>query len=346
MTWRGNEPFSNNTGQFTASVGTGTFGGTLLFTGGQGQITTLSGGFALPSYWLGAAGDPDGNDYVGLDYVSSTHPGGQSFTNMDPGFFLDADNCVVCDFGTILEPIYNFRIICIKNGVHFNIGTAAQFTLTPPFRVALSLQGNTAKFWTFQAGTWTLQQTVSVSTVFDFTVPGALAGWRPGFSIPTQPNSAVLTVDNLQWGPYSDIVSGFLYFAPTGLAGTVVNPSEIDLFWDAAVPVLGGGATGDPPGYLVFRDGVQIAWVSVFDVQSYADTTVVPGGTYVYTVAAASALGVAISPQSSPITVATHPLSVYGKFVGSRVFKAVEIGRVGEIKPRIWPSRKNNTVFS
>lgn len=35
----------------------------------------------------------------------------------------------------------------------------------------------------------------------------------------------------------------------------------------------------------------------------------------------------------------------YGKFVGSKVFKAVEIGKVGSIKPRIWPTRKNNTVY-
>lgn len=34
----------------------------------------------------------------------------------------------------------------------------------------------------------------------------------------------------------------------------------------------------------------------------------------------------------------------YGKFVGSPVFKAVQASRVGDIKPRIWPSKKNNTV--
>lgn len=36
----------------------------------------------------------------------------------------------------------------------------------------------------------------------------------------------------------------------------------------------------------------------------------------------------------------------YGKFVGSPVFKAVEIARVGDIKPRIWPTKKNNTVLA
>lgn len=34
----------------------------------------------------------------------------------------------------------------------------------------------------------------------------------------------------------------------------------------------------------------------------------------------------------------------YGKFVQSPVFKAVEISKVGSIIPRIWPSKKNNTV--
>lgn len=35
-----------------------------------------------------------------------------------------------------------------------------------------------------------------------------------------------------------------------------------------------------------------------------------------------------------------------GKFVGSQVFKAIEVGRAGDIKPRIWPHRRNNTVLS
>jgi hypothetical protein len=36
--------------------------------------------------------------------------------------------------------------------------------------------------------------------------------------------------------------------------------------------------------------------------------------------------------------------NAYGKFVGSPVFKAVEISRVGDVIPRIWPAKKNNTV--
>lgn len=34
----------------------------------------------------------------------------------------------------------------------------------------------------------------------------------------------------------------------------------------------------------------------------------------------------------------------YGKFVSSPVFKAIEMSKVGDIKPRIWPSKKNNKV--
>lgn len=36
----------------------------------------------------------------------------------------------------------------------------------------------------------------------------------------------------------------------------------------------------------------------------------------------------------------------YGKFVGSKVFKAVQAGRVGDVRPRIWPTKKNNTVLA
>jgi hypothetical protein len=42
----------------------------------------------------------------------------------------------------------------------------------------------------------------------------------------------------------------------------------------------------------------------------------------------------------------TPPATATGKFVGSAVYKAIEINRIGGIIPRIWPSKKNITVMA
>lgn len=93
-------------------------------------------------------------------------------------------------------------------------------------------------------------------------------------------------------------------------------------------------------GYDVYRDGVYIGTTAS---TSFVDS---PGsGSFTYKVVAivnnaeASQAG-----ETVVVTVSVPPAAAYGRFVGSAVYPAVQVSRVGDIKPRIWPAKKNNTV--
>jgi len=84
---------------------------------------------------------------------------------------------------------------------------------------------------------------------------------------------------------------------PTGLAGTVVSATRIDLTWIASTDSGGPGLAG----YRIFRGGVQIASVGS---PSYSDAGVSGGTTYSYKVAAFDYAGNA-SAQSSALSKTT-----------------------------------------
>jgi len=84
---------------------------------------------------------------------------------------------------------------------------------------------------------------------------------------------------------------------PTGLAGTVVSATQINLTWNTSTDTGGSGLAG----YRIFRGGTQIASVGS---ASYSDTTVAGGTTYVYMVAAFDYAGNA-SVQSSSVSKTT-----------------------------------------
>lgn len=94
-----------------------------------------------------------------------------------------------------------------------------------------------------------------------------------------------------------------------------------------------------PDSYNVYRNGVLIA--TGITSLTYIDTHPT-GGTDVYDVTAVYS-GVESVPSNTVTLVFSTPIS--GKFVNAKVFVAIEIGRVGDIIPRIWPSKKNNTVY-
>jgi len=85
--------------------------------------------------------------------------------------------------------------------------------------------------------------------------------------------------------------------APTGLAASAVNSSEIDLSWQAATDNVGVA------GYTVYRGGSAVATLGP-GVLTYADTGLGHGATYSYTVTAFDAAG-NTSPQSSPASATT-----------------------------------------
>ena len=139
-----------------------------------------------------------------------------------------------------------------------------------------------------------------------------------------------------------------------GLSSSSIAPFYIDEFrvskgvalWTASFtpPTSPTANPGPPPGYTVFRNGVEIGQVLTPGVVSYTDNTIQLGVTYSYTVAAQDGTDVLVSAISDPITITVSP-PPQAAFVPSGVFKAVQVGRVSGIIPRIWPSKNNNTVY-
>ena len=87
---------------------------------------------------------------------------------------------------------------------------------------------------------------------------------------------------------------------PTGLTATAVSTSRINLQWNASTDNVGVA------GYKIFRNGTQIATSTV---TTYANTGLVAGTAYTYTVSAYDAAG-NNSEQSQPATAITQ--SVFG----------------------------------
>ena len=87
---------------------------------------------------------------------------------------------------------------------------------------------------------------------------------------------------------------------PTGLAATAVSSSQINLTWNASTDNVG------VTGYDVFRDGAAITTVGT---NSYSNTGLAAGTTYVYAVRARDAAGnvSALSATASATTLAPDP---------------------------------------
>src|SRR5882672_8358225 len=111
-------------------------------------------------------------------------------------------------------------------------------------------------------------------------LPGASPNWIP--------KSATTLADST--GPDTIAPS-----TPAGLTASAVSSSRIDLSWNAATDNVGVIRYG------VYRDGVQIAYISG---RSYANTRLAAATTYSYTVAAYDAAGNA-SAQSSAVSATT-----------------------------------------
>jgi len=83
---------------------------------------------------------------------------------------------------------------------------------------------------------------------------------------------------------------------PTGLAATVMSASRIDLTWNASTDNVAVA------GYDVYRNGALITTIG--GAASYSDTTVAPGTSYTYRVAARDLSG-NVSNQSAAVTATT-----------------------------------------
>jgi uncharacterized repeat protein (TIGR03806 family) len=95
---------------------------------------------------------------------------------------------------------------------------------------------------------------------------------------------------------------------PTGLSSIAASQTRVDLQWNASTDSGGSGLAG----YRVHRGGTQIATVNA-PATTYADTTVVAGTQYTYTVRAFDAANPAnVSADSSAAVVTTPANAVSG----------------------------------
>ena len=89
--------------------------------------------------------------------------------------------------------------------------------------------------------------------------------------------------------------------APTGLTGTAISTTQINLSWTASVDT-----TGLIGGYRVFRNGTQVADIKGTGT-AYADTNLTASTAYTYTVQAYDSVTTTlVSPQSTAISVTTQ----------------------------------------
>lgn len=147
-------------------------------------------------------------------------------------------------------------------------------------------------------------------------------GWTPVISGSTQPSSFDET----------RVLRGVAAYTP----GVGFTP-----------PVAPYSPPPPPPGYTMFRDTIEIGQTTPGTAVTFTDFAIFPGEVHSYQVAAQDGSDNLISAKSNAVVVSIPAAikTVVAKFVGSAVFKAVQISRVGGIIPRIWPTKKNNTVY-
>jgi chitodextrinase len=88
---------------------------------------------------------------------------------------------------------------------------------------------------------------------------------------------------------------------PTGVNGTPVGSSEVDLTWTASTDDVGGSGVA---GYNVYRGGSKVN-SALITTTSYADTGLTPATQYSYTVSAVDNQGNESAPSSPPKLVTT-----------------------------------------
>lgn len=345
MSFQGIETFQLDVGQFFETRFSTDNQGTLTFVSGQGVVSDPGVGGPYSGTWLyiNSGGVPPSAAYVAIDTVGWTASGSPSYISFNPGFYKDGNNFVFADNGPDFSHPGSFGIrlgVGIGGIKQYNSPTAPIFASPLPFRKAIAINGKFLEFWVFVSGAWTQLQTWDCSAIFDMTQPGAMNGFKAGFSLwnDAAAGNVTATVANLQWGPYSDLTKPYL--PPANLTGSQA-PGEVLLTWTASIPVASGG--GPPYGYAIFRGGVQIGTSTV---TNFVDTNVTIGSTYVYTVEAIDSGGAAASALSNPlsITISSGQVILTTPFVFADSYKPVMLANVKGIKPRIWVPSQNNVV--
>jgi len=154
----------------------------------------------------------------------------------------------------------------------------------------------TSRVWRTNAGPFTEKSYANVSgayTIYSGYHPnaGALGTYAVGLSAPSGQKYSIVAIE-VKGNGVADTVAPTV---PTGLAGTAVSSSQVNLTWTASTDNVA------VVGYKIFRNGTQ---VGTSTTNSFSNTGLTASTTYAYTVSAYDAAG-NNSAQSTGVSVTT-----------------------------------------
>ena len=193
------ETFTTDTGQFTVEHFASDPEGTLVFTGGKGEITT-PGGFSstmcintehLPTF---------PQNFVSVDIDNVVRAGGAGYLVVHTGLFYDGANSFFAEVNLdSSRNITGWALDNIVGGVVNVLASSATPITGPVTKLGFGQVGNTGSAWVMIGGVWQILALTSTPHV-DFTPVGAMTGWHTGVAVWSDAAGSVVTVDNLTLG--------------------------------------------------------------------------------------------------------------------------------------------------
>jgi beta-lactam-binding protein with PASTA domain len=268
------ENFAADTGQFT------TFGyaiypvGTLAVTGNQGLFTTPSGGLsaitAVENAWTIASPSLFTSAVMGSPEWPFPFPG--SYCNIGTGIAKDVNNQLFLECGTENNNanIY-LDLLFLYGGSQHNLSTLTIPSTVLPDKIGFGLNGNIATAWLSFGGVWqsTAIGSVDVSSIYDFTAPGALTGWLVGAHQDTASSSTSTTIalSQLQYvAPFApptnaitvpNVVNETLAQAGTDIAAANLTVGTITYGYSPTTPI-GDIISQNPPAGAIASVGSTV----------------------------------------------------------------------------------------
>jgi YD repeat-containing protein len=291
------------------------------------SVTSLDG--TPPSVPTGLTGTAASSTTVNLSWTASTdNPGGTGVA----GYKVYRARAQIgtsatgnySDTTTLGTTVYSYTVAAYDNAVPPNVSAqSAAFTITTPDTIAPPVPGGLTASAP-ASGTVNLAWTGVTDTG-----GSGLAGYkiyRAGVQIGTSGTSTYSDTTTLGTTAYTYTVAAYDNAGnnsaqsggvnvttpdtippsvPTGLIATVISGNQVNLSWNPSTDTGGSGLAG----YVIFRNGSGLGGSAT---NSYVDTAVGGGTTYIYTVLAYDNAVIANeSAQSAPSSVTT-PANIPG----------------------------------
>lgn len=317
--------FAVNSGQITTFGSAGANTGSSAIGGSQLTLTVpISGGGIVSAVGAGenAWPIPSSSLFISTQLGSPTwaRPAAGA-PNLGVGIVLDANNQLWFELGPHASTsTLSLFVYMVVGGIAGTAGSATITNSNLPDQIGFGLVNNIVTCWLSFSGVWQqvtaigVSGDVDVSSRYDFTPIGALAGWVPGVFW-AQVNNA---------SPQSIAVNLLQYLAP------FVNPVT-----GAIVPNVIGETQA--------QAGTDIAAVNlVVGTVTPQLSPLMPGTVIGQSPPAGSAVNVGTAVNLTIAGVSTQTL--YGKFVGSAVYPPVLLIDAKGLKPRVWMPKENVTV--